>query len=56
MWSGNFSFKIKYVNIFNGRYYNMKPEWGSRHDEVVARFEAKEKTGKVKEFVFVTRD
>ncbi len=34
----------------------MKPEWGSRHDQVVAQFEAKEKAGKVKEFAFISRD
>jgi hypothetical protein len=34
----------------------MQPKWGSRHDEVIKRFEAKKEAGKVKEFVFVTRD
>lgn len=33
-----------------------QPKWGSRHDAIVSAFEAKEKAGKVKEFVFITRD
>jgi hypothetical protein len=30
----------------------MQPKWGSRHDQVIKRFEAKKKAGKIKELVF----